>query len=776
MFKSRITIISIAVFSLIACQAFAVPICLDPSGPRSISGCGVNEENLTLAIINELKPMLAAAGHTVYQTRTNGNSVTAASRASYCNSHGVSVTFSAVANAYTSSTAKGVESYYNGKGSSGTLAQRFIKQASSDMGLTLRSANQNSTHGILTQANHAAVEGYLGFITNCGTDVPAMKNTFAYAQSICRSILAVYGGNANACNRAYRIAGKVVSSDGRPIAGATVTVSHLDKALQTTTDANGNWQFESLVEGAYRFNASASNYNSGNQSCTVSSTSGNNPENCKIVLPPIKGTLTGRVIDRETGLPIASAALQYSPFLDGPSQSNQSGAWSASGTPGNYTISAETSIYEANSVHCTLVSNATTPCPDIQLSPKPGWLKGTVKCKDSLIPASIIVDGTTYQTESGEWQSEKMTHGTYAVKVIPKNDETGTATCKAMETSCVVNRGQANACDVILASVEPGTLSVVVSDSGTKKSIPAEIAIIRTSDNAVLPTGSYGGGEAYRVPLEPGTYLIQASNPNYHPMAEARSCTITENQLENCDIELDPIKAQICVSVRDVRDNAQQPAKITLLSDDDTPLETLDLIKPKDCFQENLGNFTVKVEASYETCQFDVKTQHAEILPNQNVDLEFHVDCKSSATTRLVGEVVSSDDKNAKIPATVTLILDQTEKTTDYDGTTNWNFDVPPGAYTVKAVAKGHDKFFPGEKYCQTSLGLCSIALQPHAEDVPTLGDDQENSTPTLWLQTTGESCQATTRQQTSTHSLWLILFTLCTVAAWRRKISTESK
>ena len=124
----------------------------------------------------------------------------------------------------------------------------------------------------------------------------------------------------------FSLNGRVSRSDtSAPVAGATVSIVDGPNAGKpTTTDMSGNYSFTSLQQSSFTVNASAANYIS--QSLGVTLTS-NQTLNVLLRPQPMAMTLTGRVVDSATGLPIAGAVVS----INGRYRANAD-------TSGNYSV------------------------------------------------------------------------------------------------------------------------------------------------------------------------------------------------------------------------------------------------------------------------------------------------------------------------------------------------------------------------------------------------------------------------------------------------------
>lgn len=169
------------------------------------------------------------------------------------------------------------------------------------------------------------------------------------------------------------IQGTVTDSDtGKPVPGATVILQDWNRNLITTTDAEGRYAFNGVIPGRRSIAASKQNYFSTTKEFDI--IPGEILTLNLSITPKTRlrtGSVSGRVIDRETGIPINGAFVIIR-------ETGQRDFTSAGGffyipavPPGTHTLDVSAEGYESQSRIFTVVSGVNTDVGDIKLVPRP---------------------------------------------------------------------------------------------------------------------------------------------------------------------------------------------------------------------------------------------------------------------------------------------------------------------------------------------------------------------------------------------------------------------
>lgn len=734
--------LAIAFGGICASDAYAQTICVDPGGPRDITGCGVEEGALMLGIANNLTKYLETAGFSVVQTRKNSSRMTESTRVSLCS--GSAATVSIVANSYSSSSASGVEVYHNGKGKAAALGNAIISYAGQDLSLNKRQSQFSEAHELLNQSSNAALKAYLGFITNCSKDVPAMKNATAYAKSLCRAISATYGGNVQGCADTGKLTAQVTSSTGTAIQGAKVLLVHLGSQKTGTTDYSGTANF-TLVGGDYYVSVTASGFMSSQQTCSVSAGSSST---CRFTLDAQSGSMYGKVVNAGTGQGVgAEALMSISPEVpfsfDGLN-------WSATAAPGKYTIVVTHPQYNTSSTTCTITSGGNTSCPTISMEPKRGSLSGRISCNGADFPVKVTVQGhEPINYNSGKWSLTDLDAGKYSVTATPL---TPNGDCTGATKHCQVVAGGDRDCsfDLPTRPKDPGSISGKVVDSYSNDAVAAEIS--GSGGELVSAVSDVVTGMYHITDVAEGQYNLVAKADGYYE-SEALPCNVMEKtETKGCDFVLNRKPGTICVTVS--ADTKFVSAKVTFTGRDDSFVR--EYTSGQLCVDDLVGKYTIQVESNSVNDVFEPQSKVQEAPKNGRVGCAFEVELKETQEYWLKGSVRSSLNPDMTVESEIK--IDGSGSAT-YDGKADWYYAVDEsGIYTVTAVPKAKDSFRPQQLQCAANSD-CMIVVNPILPDVDIpIEDEQTRDEATLDIISYGDACQAMPRGSSRHQAWWIVL------------------
>ena len=224
----------------------------------------------------------------------------------------------------------------------------------------------------------------------------------------------------------WSVSGTVTDAEtNAAIAGATVSVA--SPSVSATTDASGKFTLTGLPDGTYTLQVTATGYNPGTQSVTVS---GADVTGVAITLFPTAATytLSGTITDSGTGTGLDGATVT----LTLPDSTTQTTTTSAAGlysftglAAGTYDLAVTASGYQDGSATGIQVSADTTQ--DLALDPAAPatyTLSGTVQLSDQSAGSydgatvKIVTGGTGQATTdaSGAYQIAGLAPGTYQVE------------------------------------------------------------------------------------------------------------------------------------------------------------------------------------------------------------------------------------------------------------------------------------------------------------------------------------------------------------------------
>jgi hypothetical protein len=156
------------------------------------------------------------------------------------------------------------------------------------------------------------------------------------------------------------ISGKVTDrSTGLGISGATVAFTIGSVTTSAITDANGNYAFANVTEGAYSLTASASGYVSQTAAVTVAAGAAVTQN---FVLPLLPGVISGQVTNAATASGIGGAMVSYTVSgVTTTATADANGSYTISNVPpGTYNLTAGAAGYTSESRAVTVATNATS--------------------------------------------------------------------------------------------------------------------------------------------------------------------------------------------------------------------------------------------------------------------------------------------------------------------------------------------------------------------------------------------------------------------------------
>ncbi len=221
----------------------------------------------------------------------------------------------------------------------------------------------------------------------------------------------------------YSVSGTVATARGAPIAGVTITLSGAANAT-TTTDANGNYTFTGLVNGAYTVTPSFAGYTFSplNRNVTVNNanvTGQNFTGTLVVVTYSISGT-----VGTAGGAPIAGVTLTLSGAANATIMTNAAGTYSFTGLAnGVYTVTPSLTGYTFSPLNRNMTisgANVTgqnfTGTADVTY-----FIRGYVKDSNGNLMGGVTMklsgaaNATIFTDASGNYQFSGLLPGSYIV-------------------------------------------------------------------------------------------------------------------------------------------------------------------------------------------------------------------------------------------------------------------------------------------------------------------------------------------------------------------------
>jgi 5-hydroxyisourate hydrolase-like protein (transthyretin family) len=364
------------------------------------------------------------------------------------------------------------------------------------------------------------------------------------------------------------ITGTIVNlQTGEPIIGASIEIQLMDSngLILTTTfsDVDGNFVVEDLMPSTYTIIVSAEGFRI--SSASLKLTPGSVPA-ITIGLNPTPGFVTGTMLDSLTGLPIAGGTVNISNTLGvlvDSALTSSDGTFISLGLPnGFYTLTAVADGFETQIVG-VLVPNGLTKYIDIELSPNPGTILGTVTpAADGLVLQLYTMDNqfvnVVAATPAGLFQFQNLAPGNYIVNAVAPNFAVASA-------GALVIPGQATNISLTIQP-NPGTIfGTVVSDLGE----PVSNVTVSLIDVNETPKGSGttdidGSYTISNVPV--GSYAVVLRAIGYAIATGTVSVDLGQ-VITDLDFQLDIIRGSISGSISDFTTGAPIPGATILVRD-----------------------------------------------------------------------------------------------------------------------------------------------------------------------------------------------------------------
>jgi protocatechuate 3,4-dioxygenase beta subunit len=326
--------------------------------------------------------------------------------------------------------------------------------------------------------------------------------------------------------------GRITDPEGVGIAGALVYAESAVGAMQGFTDASGNYGIGSLPGASYHVLVTAAGYVSAHQ-YGINVPEGGVLTGVDFTLGTDAGTLTGRVTDADSGLPIAGASL----FAD----SDQGSGWGAGSTDGDgmYTLSglapmayflhASKNGYAGQFRVVAVEPNVVSPGNDFELVPANGAIAGQVTLAgnpvanaeiyiNSSAGAMTVIDTHCATGTDGRYLCQNLSDGLYDVHL---SSVLGYANQVRFMVQ-VASEGTTNGVDFAVANGE-ATITGGVSDpdSGAPLVGAKVQAFLEENPGTWAVAFTDAEGRYVMENLWGGNYLMTATLAGYAPLERA---------------------------------------------------------------------------------------------------------------------------------------------------------------------------------------------------------------------------------------------------------------
>lgn len=315
---------------------------------------------------------------------------------------------------------------------------------------------------------------------------------------------------------------------GAAIAGATVNLYDLfNNPLRTVSaDDNGRYQILDVAPGTYEVVAAAANFGAAAAGAIVNS---NTVTQTNLALQPNPATVSGTVIDSQTGQPLVGAAVNVydtSGDIITTVLSGQNGNYVILGlAPGSYNISVAANDFGVQIKGVNLTSGGSETL-NFSLNPLPGSIGGTVTDLDTGLPISgafvilstnrgVFVD-SLLTDKNGNYSFNNLAPGVY--DVISQAEGFGQDL-----KSTAVNSGAESILDFQLSTIT-GVITGRVFDVQTGSGISGAGVTVSLINSLGVPvaTGVTDNNGNFSFPnIKPGSYTVTAAALNFGAGSQA---------------------------------------------------------------------------------------------------------------------------------------------------------------------------------------------------------------------------------------------------------------
>ncbi len=343
--------------------------------------------------------------------------------------------------------------------------------------------------------------------------------------------------------------GKVTDRNtGLPINGALVQLFHSGQVrFQTTTNANGDYQFIGVQPRGYNAVASKAGYQ---QQAFGIKPRNNQTTTVNFQLVPTGGTISGHVEDANTMADISGATIEI--FLGSTlvttTTTNATGDYSVTNllAPNSYRVVASATGYQSAFKSITLSAGGSAVA-DFELVPTPATLMGTVLDAVTTNPIS----GATVQVFSGTTQvASTDTDGTgnYTIAMLAPGNYTVRCSAQFYQTAvsgALISAG-VNTLNFLL-NPDTGAIEGQVTDAINGQPLGGATVEVKQGGVVVAtlltdPSGLYNADD-----LLPGSYTVTASHPGYQ--TKTVGAIVVSGMTTTVNIALDPLPGTIAGNV-----------------------------------------------------------------------------------------------------------------------------------------------------------------------------------------------------------------------------------
>ena len=309
------------------------------------------------------------------------------------------------------------------------------------------------------------------------------------------------------------------AANGNTISNATVELFD-SEGNPLDSDNSSPYKFFNTCMGTYYAEVSHSNYTNETTENVTLDEDGQS-ETLSVTLDPLPGSISGQIKDAQTGNPISGAHVSITNYnVDPPEElfntvADENGYYSAGDvTAGTWYVKAEATDYISDSSQYTVNANSSTTGANINLTPSPGSLEGTVRISStnallSGVEVEVVgettVPGTATTNGSGVYSFTEVPAGTVDVKFSKNGFETTTV------SDVTINPNGTTTSNAYL-DFEHGELKVTLNNLNEGGSGQASVTI---GDDY---TATYNNNQDKYIfsSIPAAVYDVDIEHPNFH--------------------------------------------------------------------------------------------------------------------------------------------------------------------------------------------------------------------------------------------------------------------
>ncbi|MBW3113649.1 carboxypeptidase regulatory-like domain-containing protein [Bacillus sp. MCCB 382] len=318
------------------------------------------------------------------------------------------------------------------------------------------------------------------------------------------------------------LAGIVQDPNAVAIAGATVTIFQNNIQIGSViTDSTGNYMVSGLPPGSYTVVVSAPNYTTESVAAMIVN---GQTTTVNVTLNEDPGTLTGFVRDtNNVPIPGGSVTVQISTgtgIIVATAVTAPDGSYTVPNlAPGNYSVVAAASNFQAATQGVTISSNSTSIL-NFNLASDPGSVSGIVTNSQTgtpviganvqvrILDSSGTVIATVLTDENGQYVVNGLAPAVYTIVVSAPDFQTNAATVQVSSNQ--------TADGSISLQPDPGQITGTVVDSiGSNPISGAVVSIVNSSGNLIISVLTDMDGVFMVDGLAPDNYTVNVMANNF---------------------------------------------------------------------------------------------------------------------------------------------------------------------------------------------------------------------------------------------------------------------